>query len=61
MTNRISDKKLLELHQIIEDLLKKAIKHMGTSVDTFAGINGQPGGFQKYLDADALMDLTGGE
>lgn len=49
LTNRISKKKLLELHQIIEKLLKKAIRFMGTSVDTFAGINGQPGGFQKYL------------
>ncbi len=49
VTNSISHKKLGELHGHIQRLLKKAIRLMGTSVDTFAGVNGRPGGFQKYL------------
>ncbi len=49
LTDSISAKKLAELHGIIQKLLKKAIRNMGTSVDTFAGINGDAGGFQKYL------------
>jgi len=49
LTDSISPKKLKELHGIIQRLLKKAISKMGTSVDTFAGINGDAGGFQKYL------------
>ncbi len=28
---------------------EKAIRLMGTSVDTYSGVNGKPGGFQKYL------------
>jgi formamidopyrimidine-DNA glycosylase len=49
LTGRISRKKLVELHRLIQSMLKKAIRMMGTSVDTFAGINGEPGRFQKYL------------
>jgi len=48
-TDRIAPRKLAELHGHIQSMLKKAIKLMGTSVDTYAGVNGQPGGFQKYL------------
>ena len=49
LTDSISPKKLRELHGNIQAILKKAIRHMGTSVDSFAGVNGRPGGFQKYL------------
>ncbi len=49
LTGTLSDKKLAELHRIIQALLKKAISKTGTSVDTFAGVDGKPGGFQKYL------------
>jgi len=49
LTSSISKKKLVELHGHIQRLLKKAIGLMGTSVDTYSGVNGKPGGFQKYL------------
>ncbi|MFH2048821.1 MAG: DNA-formamidopyrimidine glycosylase [bacterium] len=49
ITSTLSKKKLLELHSHIQRLLKKAIRLMGTSVDTYSGVNGKPGGFQKYL------------
>lgn len=50
LTDSLSDKKLIELHGHIVKILKKAISLMGTSVDSYAGVNGQPGGFQKYLN-----------
>ena len=49
LTDSISKAKLIELHGHIQRLLKKAIRHMGTSVDSFAGVNGQTGRFQNYL------------
>jgi len=49
LTDSISPAKLRELHGHIRYLLNKAIGLMGTSVDTFSGINGRPGRFQKYL------------
>jgi formamidopyrimidine-DNA glycosylase len=49
LTDSVSVPKLKELHGHIQDILKKAIRLMGTSVDTFAGLNGQPGRYQKYL------------
>ncbi len=48
-TDSISKKKLAELHGHIQYLLRRSIKLMGTSVDTFAGVNGKPGQFQNYL------------
>jgi len=48
-TDTIPNKQLLELYKHIRRLLNKAIRNMGTSVDSFAGINGQTGRFQKYL------------
>jgi formamidopyrimidine-DNA glycosylase len=49
LTDSISRRKLGELHGHVQDILSKAIRMMGTSVDTFAGVNGQPGRYQKYL------------
>lgn len=49
LTSSLSPGKLSELHGQIQRLLKLAIGKMGTSVDTFSGINGQPGRFQRYL------------
>ncbi len=49
LTTAISRDKLVELHGHIQRLMKKAIALMGTSVDTYAGVNGEPGAFQKYL------------
>ncbi|UCD94333.1 MAG: bifunctional DNA-formamidopyrimidine glycosylase/DNA-(apurinic or apyrimidinic site) lyase [Candidatus Zixiibacteriota bacterium] len=49
LTDKISKAKLIKLHKKIRSVLKKAIRLMGTSVDSYAGVNGRPGGFQKYL------------
>lgn len=51
ITSTVSTKKLNELHRHIQRILKSAIKNMGSSVDTYAGVNGKPGGFQRYLKA----------
>ncbi|MFQ6009221.1 MAG: DNA-formamidopyrimidine glycosylase [Candidatus Zixiibacteriota bacterium] len=50
-TSSLSTKKLVELHGNIQKILKRAIRLMGTSVDSYTGINGQSGQFQKYLRA----------
>ncbi|MDH3891960.1 MAG: bifunctional DNA-formamidopyrimidine glycosylase/DNA-(apurinic or apyrimidinic site) lyase [candidate division Zixibacteria bacterium] len=51
MTNSPSPKKLIELHGHIQRLLAKAIRLMGSSVDSYVGVNGSSGSFQKYLRA----------
>lgn len=48
-TDTIAGKKLAELHGHIRNLFSRAIRLMGTSVDTFAGVNGRPGRFQNHL------------
>jgi formamidopyrimidine-DNA glycosylase len=48
-TDRITIRKLGNLHGVVQRILKRAIRLMGTSVNTFAGINGQTGAFQKCL------------
>ena len=49
LTTSASAEKLTQLHRHIQRLLKLAIRKAGTSVDTYTGVNGQPGSFQKYL------------
>jgi formamidopyrimidine-DNA glycosylase len=49
LTTSVSPKKLTDLHGHIQRLLKLAIRKAGTSVDSYSGVNGQPGLFQKYL------------
>jgi formamidopyrimidine-DNA glycosylase len=49
VTSSLSTKKLIELHGHIQEMLKRAIRLMGTSVDSYRGVNGQAGRFQKYL------------
>lgn len=49
LTDSLSRKKLGELYDHIQFLLHRSIELMGTSVDTFAGVNGRPGRFQTYL------------
>lgn len=49
LTTKIAKPKLRELLGHIQRLMKKSIRLMGTSVDTYAGVNGQVGQFQKYL------------
>ncbi len=48
-TDQISGRKLNALHEAIRDILTTAIENMGTTVDSYAGINGEAGGFQSYL------------
>lgn len=49
MTSSVSSRKLIELHTHIQAILKRAIRLMGTTVDSYAGINGHAGRFQQYL------------
>jgi formamidopyrimidine-DNA glycosylase len=49
LSTRIASRKLAELHGHLQRLLRKSISLMGTSVDSYSGVNGQPGRFQKYL------------
>lgn len=49
ITTGVSRLKLIELHGHIQRLLRRAIRLAGTSVDSYTGVNGQPGQFQKYL------------
>lgn len=51
LTDSISRRKLLELHGHIQYLLRLSIDSMGTSVNTYSGVNGKPGSFQSYLKA----------
>lgn len=51
LTSSPSRRKLIELHGHIQKLLEKAIRLMGTSVDSYVGVNGRTGSFQKYLHA----------
>ncbi|MEW6080179.1 MAG: bifunctional DNA-formamidopyrimidine glycosylase/DNA-(apurinic or apyrimidinic site) lyase [Thermodesulfobacteriota bacterium] len=50
-TNGISARKVNALYDAIRDVLTAAIANMGTTVDTFAGVEGEFGGFQSYLQA----------
>lgn len=49
IASSLSRRKLVELHGHIQTMLKRAIRLMGTTFDTFEGVNGRPGRFQKYL------------
>lgn len=49
LTTSISPKKLHELHAHLQRLLNFSISKMGTTVDTYSGVNGRPGSFQNYL------------
>jgi len=50
VTSSLSTGKLVELHGHIQKVLKRAIRLMGTSVDSYRGVNGRAGRFQKYLE-----------
>ncbi len=49
LTDRISQKKLIAMHGAMQAMLKRSITMMGTTVDTYTGVNGRTGSFQKYL------------
>ncbi|MBU0983719.1 MAG: bifunctional DNA-formamidopyrimidine glycosylase/DNA-(apurinic or apyrimidinic site) lyase [candidate division Zixibacteria bacterium] len=51
LSNSISKRKLIELHGHVQYLLQRSIDMMGTTVDTYSGVNGRPGTFQNYLKA----------
>jgi formamidopyrimidine-DNA glycosylase len=50
-TSSISRAKLIALHGHIQRILNFSIKNMGTSIDTYSGVDGERGSFQKYLNA----------
>lgn len=56
LTNTISRKKAEELLGHIQRLLRFSIENMGTTVDSYSGVNGQTGQFQKYLLAYGRED-----
>jgi len=49
VTTSLSKSKLTELYMHIQRILRRAIRLHGTSVDTYSGVNGRAGSFQKYL------------
>jgi formamidopyrimidine-DNA glycosylase len=49
LTDSLSAAKIKELLRHIRAVLRHAIRLMGTSVDTFTGLNGRPGRYQEYL------------
>lgn len=49
ITSSISHKKLLELHGHTQNVLRRAIRNMGTSVYSYDGVNRETGKFQNYL------------
>ena len=51
LTSSLSIPKLKELHSHIQRILNLAIDNMGSSVDTYTGINGKAGTYQAYLKA----------
>ena len=51
LTCEISTRKINRLYASMREILIKAIDNMGTTVDTYSGINGEFGGFQSYLQA----------
>jgi len=49
LTHKIPKAKFTELHQVLQGILRKAIKRNGTTVNTFLNINGEAGGFRDEL------------
>ena len=47
---------IVELRKVIRALLRKALKNMGTTFDSFARTNGKPGRFQSYLKVYGRTD-----
>jgi len=49
LTSTIKKSKLTELHGHIQKVLRRSIKMMGTTVISYAGVDGSSGSFQKML------------
>jgi len=50
LTSSLSRRKLVELHSHIQRILRQSIKHMGTTVFSFAHLNDESGSFQNFLN-----------
>jgi formamidopyrimidine-DNA glycosylase len=50
-SHRIAPRKLKQMHNTMLRLLNHAIANMGTTFDSFRGVNSEPGNFQSYLKA----------
>jgi len=48
-TSALQIARIVELRRVIKALLRKALRNMGTTFDSFARTNGEPGRFQSYL------------
>lgn len=48
-SNRLSPNDLMLLARSIKSVLKLAIKRMGTTFDSYSGVNGNPGEYSQYL------------
>ncbi len=48
-TDTIARRKLIELHGHLQDLLRRSIDHEGTTIISFAGVDGRSGSFQTLL------------
>lgn len=57
LTNNTSATRLAALHTALTEILGFAIEHMGSSIDSYAGVNGEGGSFQTYLKAYGREDL----
>jgi formamidopyrimidine-DNA glycosylase len=51
ISSAISKLKLKELYYNMREILLYAIDNMGTTFDSFAGVESEPGNFQSYLNA----------
>jgi len=49
LTSKLSKNKLVELHRHIQTVLRRSIKMLGTTVMSYAGVDGASGSFQKML------------
>ncbi len=49
LTDTVSNRKLHELHGHIQRLLRSSIDQMGTTVVSYAGVDGRSGSFQNFL------------
>ena len=49
LTTTLSERKVADLHCHIQQVLLMAIENMGSSVDTYTGVDGQAGRYQSYL------------
>ncbi|NIP43512.1 MAG: bifunctional DNA-formamidopyrimidine glycosylase/DNA-(apurinic or apyrimidinic site) lyase [candidate division Zixibacteria bacterium] len=63
LSSRIASRKLREMHANMQKILAFSIENMGTTFDSFSGVNSEPGRNQNYLlaynNAGKLCSLCG--